>query len=62
MFLDSIKHKIITSSNIIGPSPKKQVSPSETFSPSEDAEKGSGTLDDIKEQVVMGNTKITKEL
>ena len=40
------------SSNIIGPSPKKPVAPSEKVAPSKEAEKINGTLDDIEEPVV----------
>ena len=61
-FLDNIKHKIITSSNIISSLPNKSVSPSEKVAPSDEAEKGSGKFDDIEEPVVTGNTTITEEL
>ena len=40
------------SSDIINPSPNESLPPSEKVAPSEEVEKGSGTLDDIKEPVV----------
>ena len=58
--LEDIKHKIIFSYNIIGPYPNKSLAPSDKVAPSEEVEKGSGTLDDIEELVVMGNTKIAE--
>ena len=51
-FLEKIKHKIIISSNIISPSPKKPVSPSDKIAPSEKAEIIIGTSDDIEYPVV----------
>ena len=50
--LEKIKQKN-HASNIISPSEKKSVAPSEKVAPSERDEKGSGTLEDIKEPVVM---------
>ena len=46
-FAVNINHKIIISSNINGPFPKKSVAPSEKVAPSVEVEKVSGTLDDI---------------
>ena len=43
-FMEKIKHKIIMSYNIIGPSPKKSVSPSEKDAPSEELGKISGVF------------------
>ena len=40
------------SSNIFGPYQKKPVAPSEKVAPSEEAEKGNGTLNDIEKTVV----------
>ena len=50
--MENIKQKIIMLSNIIGPSTKKSVAPSEKVVPSEGIKNGSVTLDDIEEPVV----------
>ena len=50
--MEKIKQKIIISSSIIIPLPNKSVAPNVKVSPSEEVEKGSVTLDDIKEPVV----------
>ena len=54
--LESIKHKMIMSSNNSGPFPKQSVATSEKVETSEEVEKGSGFLDDIEDP------KITEEL
>ena len=50
--MEKIKHKIIMSSYIIGPSPNKSVAPSKKVAPSEEVEKGRWTLNGIEHPVV----------
>ena len=50
--MDKVKQEIIMLSNIIVPLSKKKVATSEKVTPSEEVEKGTKTLDDIKDSVV----------
>ena len=51
-FLEKSKQEISMSSHIIGPFSKKKFASSEKVTPSEEVEKGTKNLDDIKEPVV----------
>ena len=51
-FLEKSKQEISMSSHIIGPFSKKQFASSEKDTPSEEVEKGTKKLDNIKEPVV----------
>ena len=51
-FLDKAKQKIITSSHIIGPLPKKELAPSEKVTPSKEVGKGTKMLNYIEDIVV----------